>query len=201
MSAVRQLRPHSTSDSTRDRDELFELIRTRSFLAAEEGHEFTLASGEKSRWYFNLKPTMMNARGNTLAARAFIELLAEQGFDYIGGLEMGAVPIMGAIAALSEVSGCPIETIFVRKEKKGHGTKKLVEGLAPEETLEAKRVIVIDDVATKGGSILQAVEAMRNEGAIVDTAVVLLDRDEGARALLKANGIVLESVFHKNDFV
>jgi len=201
MSVVRHLRPPSDTDAPDGRDELFRLIKDRSFLAAAEGEEFTLASGAKSRWYFNLKPTMMNARGNTLAARAFIDRLRGRAFDYIGGLEMGAVPIMGAVSALSEVDGHPIETLFVRKEKKGHGAKKLVEGLAPSESLDGKRVIAIDDVATKGGSILQAVEAVRAEGAVVDTALVLLDRDEGAAALLEAHGVRLESIFHKRDFV
>jgi orotate phosphoribosyltransferase len=177
--------------------ELLELIRTRSFKRGL----FKLASGAESDRYFNLKPTMMHPRGAYLAARAFIDRIAPEGVDYVGGLEMGAVPLIGAVAALSEAEGHPVKTFFARKAAKGHGTKETVEGLGPNDSLNGVRVLVLDDVATSGGSILKTVEIVRDLGAVVEAALVLLDREEGAEAMLANQGVRLLSVFKAPAFL
>ena len=174
---------------------LRELIRVRSFAFGD----FTLSSGKKSNVYFNLKPTMMTAEGSYLCARAFLRRCNDA--DYIGGLEMGAVPIIAAVAAIAHMSDARIDTFFVRKKAKEHGAKLLVEGLAPDESLLGKRVIVADDVTTSGQSVLKAVEAARQAGAKVDRAISLVDRREGAAALLSEHDIHLESVFSVADFL
>jgi orotate phosphoribosyltransferase len=178
------------------REELKAIIRARSFRQGK----FTLASGRESDLYFNMKPTMMNARGAELAARCLLDLLAAYRFDYIGGLEMGAVPVIGSAAALSSAAGKPVETIFVRKEKKGHGTRDLVEGLSPGESMDGKIVLVVDDVATSGGSFLKAIEAVREAGATVTQALCLIDREEGASEFLSQHGVALGSVFKGAEF-
>ena len=152
---------------------------------------FTLSSGAESNLYFNLKPAMMLPRGAYLSARSFLDILHQERADYVGGLEMGVVPILGAVAAVGEMEGRPVKTFFVRKQAKDHGTRDLVEGLGPDETLGGRRVVVADDVATSGASIWRAVEVARAAGARVDAALVLVEREEGAEAFLAGNGVRL----------
>jgi orotate phosphoribosyltransferase len=177
--------------------ELVDVIKQRSY---RRGH-FKLASGAESEFYFNLKPTMMSAQGAYLSALALLEKIRGEKVDYVGGLEMGAVPVIASLAALSYEDGKPVETFFVRKQAKDHGTQDLVEGLAPGETLAGKRVMIIDDVATSGGSIVKAAEVARAAGAIVETALVIIDREEGASEALAKAGIKLLSALKKNDFL
>lgn len=176
--------------------ELRELIRARSFRLGK----FTLVSGAESDLYFNLKPTMMDPRGAHLSARAFLARIAPEQVDYVGGLEMGAVPVIASVAAISDADGTPVKTFFVRKEAKKHGTRDVIEGLGPDESLEGARVLIADDVATTGGSIMKAVEAARGAGATVDIALVLVDRQEGAEESLREHGVRLLSVFKGGEF-
>ena len=179
-----------------DEAELLELIKRRSFRRGT----FTLSSGRESNLYFNLKPTMMSPRGARLCAAAFLSRIREENLDYVGGLEMGAVPVIGSLAAISDMEGRPVQTFFVRKAQKTHGTRELIEGLGPEESLRGKRVLILDDVATTGNAILQAAAAARESGAIVDSALVLIDREEGAAKILEADGIRLRCVFAASNF-
>ncbi|MGI8841052.1 MAG: orotate phosphoribosyltransferase [Caulobacteraceae bacterium] len=179
-----------------ERAELFAIIATRSFRRGL----FKLSSGVESNLYFNLKPAMMHPRGAYLSARSFLDVLHEEGAEYVGGLEMGAVPIIGAVAAVGEIEGRPVKTFFVRKQPKAHGTRDLIEGLGPDETLGGRRVVVADDVATSGASIWRAIEAARTAGAQVDSALVLVNRDEGAEAFLAGHDVRLLSVFRAGQF-
>lgn len=176
---------------------LREVIRVRSY---RHGH-FKLASGAESQFYFNLKPTMMSPEGAYLSARALLARVRSERADYIGGLEMGAVPVIACIAALSHADGAPVNTFFVRKKPKDHGTQDLLEGLAPGEGLSGKRVMIVDDVATSGGSILKAADVARAAGAVVESALVIIDREEGATAALENAGIRLLSVLKAKDFL
>lgn len=187
----------SQPNAFEDRDELFRLIRERSFRRGQ----FTLSSGAKSEMYFNLKPTMMHPRGAHLAAAALLQMVRREGADWVGGLEMGAVPVIASLAALSEMQGHPVRTFFVRKKPKEHGTKERIEGLAPGESLAGARVMIVDDVATTGTSVLEAAKAAREAGAIVESALVLVDREEGAAENLAPAGIRLLSVFRGQEFL
>jgi orotate phosphoribosyltransferase len=177
--------------------ELIEVIKQRSYRRGK----FKLASGAESEFYFNLKPTMMSPQGAHLCAMGLLEKIRPEKVDYVGGLEMGAVPVIASLAALSHVEGQPVKTFFVRKKPKDHGTQDLVEGLATGETLSGQRVMIIDDVATSGGSIILAAEVARASGAVVETALVIVDREEGASELLAKAGIRLLSVLKKSDFL
>lgn len=178
-----------------DRALLRRLLATRTFKTGE----FTLASGRRSRMYFNVKTTMMHPAGAAQCARGLIEILDRLPVDYIGGLEMGAVPLLSVIAASSADGPRPIPSFFVRKKPKAHGTQALIEGLDDigdtVESLDGKRVVLIDDVATSGGSIVQAVDQIVAAGGIVTDAIVVLDREEGAEAALAARGIALHALF------
>jgi orotate phosphoribosyltransferase len=186
-----------SADQRTGERELFEIIRARSFRRGK----FRLASGRESELYFNLKPTMMSPKGALLSARALLARIWPENVDYAGGLEMGAVPVIAALAAVSEAEGKPVKTFFVRKQPKGHGTMDMIEGLAPGETLAGTRVLAIDDVATTGGSILKAADAVRAAGAQIGAALVLIDREEGAAEALAAQNIRLLAVFKGSEFL
>jgi orotate phosphoribosyltransferase len=179
------------------RTRLREIIRARSFGFGE----IKLASGRVSNFYFNLKPTMLDPEGAALLAELTLDALAEERIDYVGGLEMGAVPIAGAIAQLSFIRGKPIPAFFVRKKPKEHGAKLSVEGLAPGETLAGKRVVVVEDVTTTGGSALKAVEAVRDAGGEVALVLTMVDRQEGADEEFTKAGLRLRALFTASEFL
>ena len=168
------------------RARLIEIVKQRSFST---GGEVKLASGRTSSFYFNMKPTMLHPEGAHLIALLILDALKGTKVDYVGGLEKGAVPLASATTALSHTQGTPIAAFFVRKEAKGHGAKKLVEGLAPGETLAGKRIVVLEDVTTTGGSAMKAIEALKAEGAVIDRVITVVDRQEGAADTFKAAGI------------
>ncbi len=179
------------------RARLRDIIHARSFGLGE----VTLASGRKSNFYFNLKPTMFDPEGAALLAELTLEALKGERVDYVGGLEMGAVPIAGAIAQLSFLRGQPIAALFVRKKPKEHGAKLSVEGLAKDETLKGKRVVIIEDVTTTGGSAMKAVDAVREAGGEIALVLTMVDREEGADAAFKAAGLRFRTLFKAAEFL
>ena len=179
------------------RARLAEIIRKRSFGRGE----ITLASGRKSDFYFNLKPTMLDPEGASLLAELTFEALKDDNLDYVGGLEMGAVPLAGAIAQLSWIKGHPIAAFFVRKKPKEHGARLAVEGLAKGESLQGKRVVIVEDVTTTGGSALKAVEAVREAGGEVVLVFTMVDRDEGATDTFAQAGLAFRSLYKAGEFL
>jgi len=180
-----------------DREALRTLLATRTLKRGD----FLLVSGKRSRIYFNMKATMMTPEGAAQCARGLLSVLDGLDADYVAGLEMGAVPLLGGIAALSWDVGRPIGAVFVRKAAKAHGTSLMVEGLDDSggETLQGKHVVLIDDVATSGGSILKAAEQIEAAGGIMKDAIVILDREQGADANLAERGITLHALFTATD--
>jgi orotate phosphoribosyltransferase len=192
----RPTREHALSKSA-SRARLAEIIRKRSFGRGE----VTLASGRKSDFYFNLKPTMLDPEGATLLAELTFDALKDDSLDYVGGLEMGAVPLAGAIAQLSWIKGHPIAAFFVRKKPKEHGARLAVEGLAKGESLKGKRVVIVEDVTTTGGSALKAVEAVREAGGEVALVFTMVDRDEGATEAFAQAGLAFRSLYKAGEFL
>ena len=179
------------------RARLAKIIAKRSFGRGE----ITLASGRKSDFYFNLKPTMLDPEGAALLADLTYDALKDEQVDYIGGLEMGAVPIAGAIAQLSWLKGHPIAAFFVRKKPKEHGARLAVEGLAKGESLQGKRVVIVEDVTTTGGSALKAAEAVRDAGAEIALVFTLVDREEGAAETFAEAGLAFRSLYKAGEFL
>ena len=179
------------------RARLADIIRQRSFGRGE----ITLASGRKSDFYFNLKPTMLDPEGAALLAELTYEALKDDQLDYIGGLEMGAVPLAGAIAQLSWLKGHPIAAFFVRKKPKEHGARLAIEGLAKGESLEGKRVVVVEDVTTTGGSAMKVVEALREVRADVALVLTMVDREEGASDTFAQAGLPFRSIYKASEFL
>ena len=161
-----------------DRERLRTLLRSESLMFGD----FTLASGRKSRYYFDSKRTTLLAEGAYLSALAMLEELRSRSIaaDAIGGMTLGADPIVCPAAALSHIEGAPLRAFIVRKEAKGHGTEGQIEGNLPP----ASRVVVVDDVVTTGGSTLRAIEAVEAAGHEVAAVLCLVDREEGGAELL-----------------
>jgi orotate phosphoribosyltransferase len=184
-------------DAATARSRLKEIIAKRSFGLGE----VTLASGRKSHFYFNLKPTMLDPEGAALLAQLSLEALAKEKLDAIGGLEMGAVPISGAVAAMSWISGKPLPNFFVRKKPKEHGAKLLVEGLTKGESLTGKTVAIVEDVTTTGESALKAANAAQESGARVSLVLTIVDRQEGATDTFSKAGLRFHALFTADEFL
>lgn len=177
--------------------ELRDLLAERTLKRGE----FRLSSGRRSRIYFNMKATMMHPRGASLCGQLLLQRARSLRPDYIGGLEMGAVPLLGTVAAYSCDNEQPIPAIFVRKQPKAHGTALMIEGLDDDggESLSGKTILLIDDVATTGGSVLKAIDQIHAAGGMVKDALVILDREEGAAGLLSSRGVKLHSLLTASD--
>lgn len=185
------------ADTSAARSRLIEIVNKRSFST---GGETKLVSGRSTTFYFNMKPTMLDPEGGHLIAILILDALKGADVDLIGGLEMGAVPLAVAVAVSSQIKGWPLRAFFVRKQAKEHGAKKLVEGLAPGETLQGKRIVVLEDVTTTGGSAMKAIEALKAEGAIIVRVITVVDRLEGAADTFKAAGVPFSALLTAADF-
>jgi orotate phosphoribosyltransferase len=176
------------------RTRLFQIIRTKSFVRGR----VVLASGKVSDHYFDMKPTMFDPEGAELLSELIHERIAGANADYVGGLEMGAVPLITPIAIASRKTGRPMAGFFVRKTVKEHGTMKLVEGVSD---LKGKRVAIVEDVTTTGGSAMKAAQALREAGAAIALVISILDREEGAAKLYADAGIPFQSLFRASEFL
>ncbi len=188
---------HPLPDIATARARLRDIIHRRSFGYGE----VKLASGRVSNFYFNLKPSMLDPEGAALLAQLTVDALKDDRIDYIGGLEMGAVPIAGAVAQLSFMLGAPLAAFFVRKKPKEHGAKLSIEGLMPGESLAGKRVVIVEDVTTTGGSAMKAIEAVRETGATVGLVFTMVDREEGASDTFRELGVPFRSLYRASEFL
>ena len=188
---------HPLPETAAARARLRDIIHRRSFGYGE----IKLASGRVSNFYFNLKPTMLDAEGAALLAQLTLDALAGERIDYLGGLEMGAVPIAGAVAQLSHMAGAPMQAFFVRKKPKEHGARLSVEGLMPGETLAGKRVVIVEDVTTTGGSAMKAVESVREAGAEIAFVLTIVDREEGATEAFAAQNLGFRAIYRASEFL
>jgi orotate phosphoribosyltransferase len=157
--------------------ELAKLLRTKSLKVGK----FTLASGRTSDYYIDARLASLDPEGASRIADAILAEIDGMKVDAIGGMDMGATPIVGAVALRSFQLGKPIPTFVVRKDVKAHGTQKLIEGPIPPPPCN---VVIVDDVVTSGGSILKAIDAVEKHGAKVLLAISVLDRNAGAAGAL-----------------
>ena len=176
------------------RARLFDIIKSKSFV---RGH-VVLASGKESDHYFDMKPSMFDPEGAELLAELLYARIASVDGDIVGGLEMGAVPLITPISIASRRAGRPLPGFFVRKTVKDHGTKKLVEGLSD---VKGKRVVIVEDVTTTGGSAMKAVEALTAAGATIVLVISILDREENAKKIYADAGIPFASLFKASEFL
>ena len=172
------------------RDRMQELFRERALQFGD----FTLASGKKSSYYVNSKRVLFHAEAITILGELLADTTADLQFDAIGGLEVGAIPMAAAALTALHRRGKSAEGFFVRKQAKGHGSRERLEGLVKT----GDRVVVIDDVLTTGGSVLQAIEAVEAAGATVVRVICICDRLQGAAETLK--GYEFRPLFTIRDF-
>ena len=171
------------------------LCQIISDKALTRGGSYQLASGKSSSYFFDMKPVAFDPEGARLIADAILDALEGQGIEYVGGLEMGAVPIAASVVERS-FERAPVAGFFVRKAPKERGTRKLIEGnLEP-----GSNAALIEDVTTTGGSVLRAAEAVRELGCTVTRVVTVVDRLEGARQNLSQHGLDLVALFTLDDF-
>lgn len=179
------------------RDELFELIRTRSFGRGR----ILLASGRESDYYIDMRPTTMHPAGATCVGELVCDALEGIDVEFVGGLEAGAIPIATAVVIASHRRGGKLQSFFVRKRVKDHGAKKMIEGLPKGESLKGRKVVVLEDTTTTGGSSMQAVNVLREEGADIVCVLTIVDRLEGARENFAAEGLELRSIYTADEFL
>ena len=175
----------------------FALIKERSFLRGQ----FVLASGKTSEYFLDMKPTMFHPEGSHALAELLLDQLSDVKADYVGGLALGAVPLISTLTMLSYQRNKPLSGFFVRKEVKDHGTKKLLEGLRKGESLQGKKVVIIDDVTTTGGSSMIAVDAVQESGGEVILGLSVVDREQGAAETYGKRNIPFRAIFSARDFL
>ena len=181
-------------DDTLDlRNKLFMLLKQRAFRRGR----FILASGKESDHYFDMKPAMLDPDGAALLSELILRELEGINADCVGGIEMGAVPLIAPVAMKSPGFGRHLQGFFVRKTVKDHGTQKRVDGA----DIAGKTVAILEDVTTTGGSSLDAVNAVREAGAEVAIVLSILDRGEGAAELYRQAGVPFRSLFHAEEFL
>lgn len=175
------------------RNQLYMLLRERAFRRGR----VVLASGKESDYYFDMKPAMLDPDGAALMADLILNEIQGVSVDAVGGLEMGAVPLIAPVAMKSPEHGRYLPGFFVRKAVKDHGTKKRVDG----NDIEGKSVVILEDVTTTGGSAMDAVKAVEEAGAKVALVISILDRGEGAAELYAQAGIPFKSLFKAEEFL
>lgn len=179
------------------RDRLLTLLKERSFARKK----VILASGRESDFFIDCKQTVLTAEGHALVGELMLEAASAEGakFDAIAGVELGGCPLASAAALISFQKGQPRDAVYVRKDAKDHGSKRLLEGdtkLAPGATL-----VILEDVTTTGGSTLKAVAKLREAGYVVKRVVTLVDRLEGGREAIEAEGLELRAIYTRRDFI
>jgi orotate phosphoribosyltransferase len=192
-----QPNPKAADMSAAVRARAFALIKERSFLRGN----FVLASGKTSEYFLDMKPAMFDPEGSHALAELLLDQLSDVKADYVGGLALGAVPLISTLTMLSHQKGRPVSGFFVRKEVKDHGTKKLVEGLRSGESLQGKKVVILDDVTTTGGSSMIAVDAVHEAGGEVILGLSVVDREQGAAETYGKRNIPFRAVFSARDFL
>ncbi|NOY45790.1 MAG: orotate phosphoribosyltransferase [Deltaproteobacteria bacterium] len=176
--------------------ELLSLVREKSY----ERRRVVLASGRESDFYVDGKQTALHPRGAYLIGRLFFDRLRGFGeVEGVGGMTLGADPLATATSLVSQLEGRPVPAFIVRKEPKGHGTRRWIEG--SKNLRPGARVVVLEDVVTTGGSSLRAIERIEEEGYAVLGVLALVDREEGGRQAIESRGYRFEALFTKADVV
>ena len=174
---------------------LARILVERSYM---EG-DFTLASGKKSDYYFDCRQTSLHPEGAWLIGSLFNAMLADLPIVAVGGMTMGADPLITATSVLSHMQSRPLAGLIVRKSVKDHGTGRYIEGLANVKA--GDRVAMLEDVVSSGGSVLEACKRVQDAGLSVAVICSVLDRGEGGREKLLAAGFDLRAIFTRPELV
>ena len=176
-------------------NELFQIVKRLSFKRGD----FVLASGRRSSYYIDCRLSTLDGRGAYLIGNLLYDMLADLHLDAVGGMTLGADPIVSSVIYRSAEMGRPLSGFIVRKEAKGHGAGRQIEGhLAPW-----MRVALVEDVVTTGGSTLKAIDAIRRECPSVEIVQILsiIDRDAGGKEAFTRLGIPFQSLYNVQAFL
>jgi orotate phosphoribosyltransferase len=175
-----------------DRPRLLELFRERALKFGD----FTLASGKKAKYYLDGKQITLHAEGLRLVSQGLLELMAGVECSHVGGMSIGADPIVAGILTVAAEQKKSLDGFLVRKEPKGHGTQKYIEGpIQP-----GAKVVIVEDVVTTGGSSILAVERVQEFGAEVVLVLTIIDRMEGGKENFAARNLPFKSLLTIQDF-
>ncbi|HSF26214.1 MAG TPA: orotate phosphoribosyltransferase [Actinomycetes bacterium] len=174
-----------------DRAALLALVRDQAIVHGR----VTLASGKEADYYVDLRRVTLDGVAAPLVGRVMLDLVADLDFDAVGGLTMGADPVAAAMLHAAAARGRRLDAFVVRKSEKSHGLQRRIEG--PD--VAGRRVLAVEDTSTTGGSVLTAVEALREAGAHVVAVAVIADRDTGARERVAAAGLDYRAAYSLAD--
>jgi len=182
--------------TTEKKQRLIALLRERSFMRKR----VILASGRESDFFIDCKQTILTAEGHALTGELMYEALSElPPCEAVAGVELGGCPLASAVSLVSFQKGRPLDALYVRKEQKDHGSRKLVEN--DRSIRQGMPVVILEDVITTGGSTLKAVGKLREVGVNVVGVVVLVDRLEGGADAIREAGLPLVSIATRRDFM
>ncbi|MFT5387959.1 MAG: orotate phosphoribosyltransferase [Candidatus Omnitrophota bacterium] len=171
---------------------LLEIIKTTAYFR----EKIILSSGKESDYYVDARLVTLTPEGVLLTASLMLDLIKEDEVDAIGGPTLGADPMIGALGVISLQIGRPIPNFIIRKEPKGHGRGRMVEGPAIPE---GSKVVIVDDVATTGKAFVHSLEVMKEMNVEVIKCIAIVDREEGAAAAVAAKGSELVSIFKASE--
>lgn len=178
------------------RSRLLALLKERSFARKK----VILASGRESDFFVDCKQTVLTAEGHALVGELMFGALSDlPECDAVGGVELGGCPLASAVSLVSHQKGRDLPALYVRKERKDHGSAKLVEG--DKALFDGIRVVLLEDVITTGGSSLRAVKSLQAVGAKVVGILAIVDRQEGGADTIREAGLPLLSLTTKSDFM
>ncbi len=179
-----------------DRDTLRRIILERSY---REGR-FRLTSGKMSNFYIDCKQTTLSAEGAYLCGKLFWEMIGKiGGISAVGGMTLGADPLVTAVSIVSYLEKAPIPAFIIRKEPKGHGTGSWIEGKS--NISKGALVALVEDVVTTGGTLVKAIDRTRQEGFEVGAVLTVVDREEGGAEMLREKGFELMPIFRRRELI
>jgi orotate phosphoribosyltransferase len=164
-----------------DRDVLLDQVNSKAIVRGR----VTLSSGREADYYVDMRRVTLDAEAAPAIGRTMLALTEDWSYDAVGGLTLGADPVATAMMHQAAAAGRRLDAFVIRKSQKVHGLQKLIEG--PD--VAGRRVLAVEDTSTTGGSVLEAVKALREAGAEVVGVAVIVDRDTGARQAVEAEGL------------
>jgi orotate phosphoribosyltransferase len=172
-----------------DRDDLLRVIKDKAVVSGD----FVLSSGQRATWYIDLRRVLLSGQAAPLAGRVMLAATADLGYDAVGGLTLGADPVAAAMLHAAASQGRTLDAFVVRKTEKAHGLQRRIEG--PD--VAGRRVLAVEDTSTTGASVLTAVDALQEAGAVVAGVAVLVER--GARDRVLRRGLPFRAVYDVDD--
>ncbi len=173
------------------RDDLLQHIKTKAVVHGK----VTLSSGKEADYYIDLRRITLDGTAAPLVGQVMLELTQDVEYDAVGGLTLGADPVATSMLHATAATGGVLDAFVVRKESKSHGLQRRIEGTE----VAGRRVLAVEDTSTTGGSVLTAVQALREAGAEVVAVAVIVDRDTGAKEKVEAEGVPYLYAFGKDE--